>query len=181
MSFLNGFEKEAGSLPGMGGKITGRIIGEPIAGLKRLGIGSGKFMKEFSSGVKKGVKESITPPKANISGVIRTAPEGSALGGHRLNKMKAAETAAIKARSEGHPVDIKPVMTGDKEKAYSDASKNVLERHQRMKDFKKKQGAGPSFASRHPYITAGGSFLAAKTIFEPKKEEDSRPAVLYPQ
>jgi len=64
--------------------------------------------------------------------------------------------------------------------AQQKAKGEIIQKAKNIEDIRNKNK--PSFAAKHPYLTAGGAFLAGRYAFGDKpKEETPAPAIQYPQ
>ena len=168
--FTDGFKKTASapkpSLVGEAAHLVGRGAGvvARFAGKETKAVG--KTLKESGKGFKQGFR--------GVSPSGHAKPErGSAL-------------AKVQARKISKGKELKHGPSSEKVKPFSPQTrKSMLTRGAKEKMEKRKEGIrsaarGPSWAMRHPLLTAGAGVVAGKAIFGEKKE-NPEPKILYPQ
>lgn len=199
MAFTDGFTKTAGVGSTAKAALKG-LVNLPVRAATGLAYGAGKLTrwgihggsevgdwavrsgKEVGRGAVKGYGQT---GRMSISGRIRPergetlqkAQERKLQKNIRGSKLKNYEAKEFKHAPEMNDKELnRALMTGEKEQLRESNLDRIKNRKGKIWEASK----GPSWAVRHPFITAGAGLLAGKAIFGDKKEEP-QPQVIYPQ
>lgn len=145
MSFTTGFEKTAFVLPALQ-KARGfatKAVGGLSAGVKSFA----SRQREKGIAAYRSAMQPSGMASTNAAKAVRKAP-GEALYNKRIEK----------ATNAGK----RPGSLGEHEAMAAGAKQDVASRAKRMENYKRSQNK--SFASKHPYITAGGLYLGTKAM-----------------
>jgi hypothetical protein len=155
MSFVQGFEKTAG-IPEMVGGLKGTIQ----RGTSAIGRGFKKWRTD------------VATRTMDASRAARNPTASRPIGASVAPKLQAKAEQAAGRR-----------LTSNEAQGVAESARSkVMDRYKRMNDFKK--GNKPSFAKKHPYLTAGGAFLAGRYAFGGGPQQDQgpqNPVVYQPQ
>jgi len=184
MLFIDGFEKTAISV-----KSTAKLIRKvpaaeavaeravkPIGMARRSGEYIRKSLRESAESIQRGAEKGIRQKK-KVPG--ETFAEIQVRKLHKKEEKRLRDVAKAKKKGE-KPPEGRPLLSGDIEDVRKGSKKKVMERYQLGKEKAKQRARGPSFAMRHPLITAGGGLLAGKAIFGEKAPPTPGPHVSYP-
>lgn len=152
--FIQSFEKTAAGIPEM--------VGKTIGTGKRVG-------RELRTGFRnwrKDVAQRTTTSMRAASQPGRKSP-GEALATKRISQQATSTN--------------KPVQLGETKAITQKAKQDVKDRAGRMADSRVKNK--PSFAQKHPYLTAGGAFLAGRYALSGGQDgsQAQQPQISYPQ
>lgn len=154
MSFCCGFEKTSASIPGAIGAVRGTAA---------------KVTKGISAGIKKfvgGQKAKGISSYRSASGVGSKMAPGEGLAAGRARRAQASGKGSFTPKAN----DARET------KARSD----VYARKTKVEDAK--SGNKPSFARKHPFITAGALYLGTKSALSGgDKEQSQQPQYIGPQ
>lgn len=175
--FKQGFSKTAAA-PSMlqrGAETVGRGVGHALNAAKSpLTLG------------KKVIKGQTTTGKALNKGFSDTfgqrhAPSGKEKPARGNTLAKYQRRVEMKNEKRKEPQALRHAPKGMQGKEFSKGTKQDIYRghaSQAVKDRQEK--AKPSFAKKHPYITAGAGFLAARSMYKDDNKSEE-PRVVYPQ
>lgn len=151
--FTEGFEKVAIILPAMQ-KVRGW-------GARAIG-GATKAVKQFATSQK---EKGVSAYRAGKAGKARVA-------GESLYNVRATK-AARQGRSPG--------SIGESEALAKKSKGDVFARQKKMKESA--EARKPSFAKKHPFITAGGLYLGTRAAFGggEDKQQQQQPQYVGPQ
>ena len=139
------------------------------ASLGGLAAGAMKPLKSAVQGTEKAVKGAISKTRADyMRGMAKSETFGQHLGKSKIDSANRAASAAGKA----------PIGQEEAQKMTAGAQKAILER--KKKSAKYFKGEKPSFASKHPYATAGLAAGATHLAFGGSDKKDQQgPPVVY--
>jgi hypothetical protein len=179
--FKSGFEK------------TGGVVSKAISAVKKApemaGRGIGHAFNVAKTPLtlgRKVIKGQTATGKALNKGFADTfgrrhSPSGKEKPRHGATLAKYQRRVEMKNVHRKEPQTLRHAAKGLQGKEFSkDTKQSLMKAHasQAIKDRKEK--AKPSFAKKHPYITAGAGYLAARQIYkEDTKQEE--PRIVYPQ
>lgn len=156
--FSEGFEKTAAKVPFRASAAerfaerAARIVGKAKEKARELGTTLKRSRQAIRRGVEKGTR-------------LKQRAAGEQFAEKHIAKLRKAR------RREG-----KALLSGEAEQIRRGAGEKVKQRLKGIKDRPK----GPSWAMRHPFLTAGGGLLAGKMIFGQKEPSAPPPTVVYP-
>jgi hypothetical protein len=175
--FIAAFEKEAGpTLRGFTG--LGHAFGRPIGAVLERGGGIRKAVAKGTRDFGKGFVHGLTPNRPGAWNGSKDLPAKGTLT--RMNP--GAKLTARRSEKELKRLAEKgPVSDAAKDQLHRNVStqteRQLHERAGKIEAARAKAKRGPSFAERHPFITAGGTLLAAKHLLSEKKEESPQPMI----
>lgn len=210
MAFTESFEKTAG-LPTVGrdlairagkgvmragGYVKGWVKREVPATLQKIKNVATSGSKEMATGAQKakaavppiGATPRLSPsgqPKPERFSAAKSVLEGKAKTQRQaeLVQQHGGENASKKLTRQavGNSTYNDPLLSGEKEQIRKKAPGIVKERAKNIKRITKGQAAGPSFAHRHPLMTAGAGLAAGKYMLGGgDKQQESAPQLMQP-
>jgi len=135
-----------------------------------------------------GISESVARGLGAVKGTVQA---GTKAVGKFIEKKKrvfgqeftAARKKQLSGMETGSRLGLKRAGPGAAPEvamaAQQKAREEVMKRAKNVANIRDQNK--PSFAAKHPYLTAGGAFLAGRYAFGEKKKEEAPPAVQYPQ
>ena len=157
--------------------IAGKALGTAVRAPQEVAKKISEFAKKRSKKFTEGYEKSVRPKSAQN-------PVGAGLA-------KAQEHKYLKQRRKNAELSLKhnPVVSGraaisykERKEMLPEAAKGAVRaRHEKMKAGSKERAKGPSFATTHPFITAGAGLIAGKAMFGAKPGEEQSPQIQYPQ
>lgn len=179
MAFNVGFEKNAGKVPRLPGTAfqdavrgVGKAVAAPIKTMTESGRTVRKTIGQTAKSFSKGFEEGKKVPRFSPTGAPKP-DRGTALSTAQLKNRNKQYRSEVRARKRGEDITPKPVSEGEKTQIVKNAPKAIKERAKQIK-------RGPSFAVRHPLLTAGGGFLAGKAVFGGSEKKPEGPQIIYP-
>lgn len=158
--FTTGFSKTAarGNPTSLAYNVE-RLLNRPVGALKSRGMGIRKRLSQMHADLVAGGKAGREPTRFGPAGGVKKNP------GAALTEKRFAKATAGKELGETEEHQMRAQLR-------QRTKEDIEKRRGSLSEQKEKTKRGPSFAMRHPFITAGGTLYGAKKVLGDKNDQD---------